>query len=61
MQKTKSNETLMRLSNIQAVKRTHNLVTRFKEDWVVYPETEEAPYNFIITEWEVQEVEPNPR
>src|SRR5712672_3221417 len=61
MQKTKSNETLMRLSNIQAVKRTHNLVTRFKEDWVVYPETEEAPYDFIVTEWEVQEVEPNPR
>jgi len=28
---------------------------------VVYPETEEAPYDFIVTEWEVQEVEPNPR
>jgi len=22
---------------------------------------EEAPYDFIVTEWEVQEVEPNPR
>jgi len=42
-------------------KRTYNLATRFEEDWVVCPETEEAPYNFIITEWEVQEVEPNPR
>jgi len=42
-------------------KGTYNLATRFEEDWVVCPETEEAPYDFIVTEWEVQEVEPNPR